>query len=50
MSKDVREQVELLQKQSRRAKLFIDMKDDALRVRFFSFLDEFENGRIPDYT
>ncbi|KAJ1414159.1 Zinc finger, RING/FYVE/PHD-type [Sesbania bispinosa] len=48
LSKDVREQVELLQKQSRRAKLFIDMKDDALRIRFFSFLDEFENGRIPD--
>ena len=48
LSKDVREQVELLQKQSRRAKLFIDMKDDALRVRFFSFLDEFENGRLPD--
>ncbi|XP_020232324.1 U-box domain-containing protein 17 [Cajanus cajan] len=50
LSKDVREQVELLQKQSRRARLFIDMNDDALRIRFFSFLDEFENGRIPDST
>jgi hypothetical protein len=48
LSKDVREQVELLLKQSRRAKLFIDMEDEALRIRFFSFLDEFENGRIPD--
>ncbi|KAK7412486.1 hypothetical protein VNO78_03950 [Psophocarpus tetragonolobus] len=48
LSKDVREQVELLQRQSRRAKLFIDTKDDALRVRFFSFLDEFEKGRSPD--
>ncbi|GAU35460.1 hypothetical protein TSUD_384150 [Trifolium subterraneum] len=48
LSKDVREQVELLLKQSRRAKLFIDMEDDAIRIRFFSFLDEFENGRIPD--
>ncbi|KAK7306492.1 hypothetical protein VNO77_44437 [Canavalia gladiata] len=48
LSKDVREQIELLQKQSRKAKLFIDMKDDDLRIRFFSFLDEFENGRIPD--
>ncbi|XP_057429317.1 U-box domain-containing protein 17 [Lotus japonicus] len=47
LSKDVREQVELLQKQSRRAKLFIDKKDDALRIRFFSFLDEFEKGQIP---
>ncbi|XP_004485933.1 U-box domain-containing protein 17 [Cicer arietinum] len=48
LSKDVREQVELLLNQSRRAKLFIDMEDDALRIRFFLFLDEFENGRIPD--
>ncbi|KAI4332463.1 hypothetical protein L6164_017369 [Bauhinia variegata] len=48
LSEDVREQVELLQKQSRRAKLFIDKKDDELRIRFCSFLDEFENGRIPD--
>ncbi|CAI8583753.1 unnamed protein product [Vicia faba] len=48
LSKDVREQVELLLKQSRRAKLFIDMGDDALRIRFFEFLDEFENGKIPE--
>ena len=48
LSKDVREQLELLLIQSRRARLFIDMEDDALRIRFFSFLDEFENGRIPD--
>ncbi|KAK7247208.1 hypothetical protein RIF29_42085 [Crotalaria pallida] len=48
LSDDVREQVELLRKQCRKAKLFIDKNDDALRIRFFSFLDEFENGRIPD--
>ncbi|XP_068470188.1 U-box domain-containing protein 17-like [Phaseolus vulgaris] len=48
LSDDVREQVELLQRQSRRAKLFIDKKDDALRTRFFWFLDEFESGRVPD--
>ena len=48
LSKDVREQVELLQKQSRKARLFIDKNDDALRVRFFAFLDVFESGRIPD--
>ncbi|KAK7245557.1 hypothetical protein RIF29_40404 [Crotalaria pallida] len=48
LSKDVREQIELLQKQSRKAKLFIDKKDDALRILFFWFLDEFEGGKIPD--
>ncbi|KAK7400192.1 hypothetical protein VNO78_11392 [Psophocarpus tetragonolobus] len=49
LSDDVREQIELLQRQSKSAKLFIDKKDDALRIRFFWFLDEFESGRIPDY-
>ncbi|GKU94353.1 hypothetical protein SLEP1_g7856 [Rubroshorea leprosula] len=48
LSDDVREQVELLQKQSRSAKLYIDGNDENLRLRFFSFLDEFENGRIPN--
>ncbi|OAY26371.1 hypothetical protein MANES_16G042400v8 [Manihot esculenta] len=36
-----------MQKQARKARLFIDKNDEALRVRFFSFLDEFEKGRIP---
>lgn len=48
LSEDVREQIELLKKQSRNAKLFIDQKDDDLRICFLSFLDEFENGEIPD--
>ncbi|GLT32687.1 hypothetical protein SLA2020_073340 [Shorea laevis] len=48
LSDDVKEQVELLQKQSRSAKLYIDGNDENLRLRFFSFLDEFENGRIPN--
>lgn len=48
LSEDVREQIELLQKQSRRAKLFIDDHDEMLRLLFFSFLDGFENGRIPN--
>ncbi|KAI5443166.1 hypothetical protein KIW84_011998 [Lathyrus oleraceus] len=39
LSKDVREKVELLLKQSRRAKLLIDMGDDALRIRLFSIGD-----------
>ncbi|KAF5195369.1 Ring-type e3 ubiquitin transferase [Thalictrum thalictroides] len=48
VSQDVREQIELLQKQSSRAKLFIDQRDEALRIQLFSFLDEFEKGRIPN--
>ncbi|KAH1250847.1 U-box domain-containing protein 17 [Glycine max] len=48
LSDDVREQIELLQRQSKRAKLFIDKKDDVLRTRFFWFLEEFESGRVPD--
>uniref|UniRef100_A0A5B6YHC9 RING-type E3 ubiquitin transferase n=1 Tax=Davidia involucrata TaxID=16924 RepID=A0A5B6YHC9_DAVIN len=48
LSDDIREQIELLQKQSRRAKLLIDKHDETLRLKFFSFLDEFEKGHIPD--
>ncbi|CAK7350371.1 unnamed protein product [Dovyalis caffra] len=47
LSEDVREQIDLMKKQSRNARLFIDKDEEALRVRFFSLLDEFENGRIP---
>ncbi|KAM1032981.1 hypothetical protein FF1_036538 [Malus domestica] len=48
LGEDVREQIELLQLQARRARLFIDEGDEELRVQFFSFLDEFEKGRVPD--
>ncbi|KAF9621821.1 hypothetical protein IFM89_028409 [Coptis chinensis] len=48
LSQDVREQIELLRKQCTRTKLFIDQRDETLRVGLFSFLDEFEKGRIPD--
>ncbi|KAK8524560.1 hypothetical protein V6N12_029425 [Hibiscus sabdariffa] len=50
LSDDVREQVELLQKQARKAKLYLDKSDENLRLRFFSFLDEFEHGRIPNHV
>ncbi|XVE88250.1 hypothetical protein DITRI_Ditri19aG0054800 [Diplodiscus trichospermus] len=50
LSDDVREQVELLQKQVRKAKLYVDKSDENLRVLFFSFLNEFENGRIPNHV
>ncbi|XP_047309966.1 U-box domain-containing protein 17-like [Impatiens glandulifera] len=47
LTEDVREQVELLRKQARRSKLLIDKHDETLRLKLFSFLDEFENDRIP---
>ncbi|KAM1760100.1 hypothetical protein EV1_002848 [Malus domestica] len=43
-------QIKLLQLQARRARMFIDEGDVLLRVQFFSFLDEFEKGRVPDST
>ncbi|KAM7263696.1 hypothetical protein ACFE04_001379 [Oxalis oulophora] len=48
LSDDVKEQLVLLQRQSRKAKLYVDKCDDDLRVQLFSFLYEFENDRIPD--
>ncbi|KAL5997771.1 U-box domain-containing protein 17 [Asimina triloba] len=48
LNMDVREQMELLQRQAKRSKLFIDPKDEALRQKLFDFLDEFEHGRRPD--
>ncbi|KAE8674240.1 U-box domain-containing protein 17 [Hibiscus syriacus] len=50
LSDDVREQVELLQKQVRKAILYVDKSDENLRLAFYSFLDEFENGRIPNHV
>ncbi|XP_062012901.1 U-box domain-containing protein 17 [Rosa rugosa] len=48
LGEDVREQVELLQRQARRARLLIDEADEELRIQLFSFLDEFEMGRVPN--
>ncbi|CAK9152642.1 unnamed protein product [Ilex paraguariensis] len=48
LNDDVREQIELLKRQSKRAKLFIDKHDESLRIKLYSFLSEFENGKIPD--
>lgn len=50
LSEDVKEQVELLRKQSRNSKLLIDKHDDLLRLKLYYFLNEFENGRIPEMT
>ncbi|CAH2059458.1 unnamed protein product [Thlaspi arvense] len=49
LSDDIREQLELLHKQSSESTLFIDHDDEMLRYRLYSFLDGFENGRIPDH-
>ncbi|CAN6985627.1 unnamed protein product [Brassica oleracea var. botrytis] len=48
LSDDVREQIELLQSQSRRSRLYIDNNDESLRRTFYSFLDGFEHGEIPN--
>lgn len=48
LSEDIREQVELMQRQARRSRLFIDKDDELLRIRFFGFLDEFESGKVPN--
>ncbi|KAG0457829.1 hypothetical protein HPP92_022986 [Vanilla planifolia] len=45
---DVMEQIDLLHRQCQRSKLFVDPRDEALRLTIFSFLEEFEKGRIPD--
>ncbi|KAL8103505.1 U-box domain-containing protein 17-like [Apium graveolens] len=47
LSDDVIEQVELLRKQCRRGKYFVDIEDEILRFELFSLLNEFEHGRVP---
>lgn len=47
LNEDVKEQIELLQKQLRRAKCYVDKKDEMLRLRLYSFLNEFEDGNVP---
>ncbi|KAF2615108.1 hypothetical protein F2Q70_00012704 [Brassica cretica] len=48
LSDDVREQIELLKSQSRRSRLYIDSSDESLRRTFYTFLDGFEHGEIPN--
>ncbi|KAK9050460.1 hypothetical protein SSX86_030570, partial [Deinandra increscens subsp. villosa] len=49
INNDVREQIDLLQKQSVRDKLFIDKHDESLRLKFFNLLNEIGTGRIPSF-
>ncbi|XP_057764077.1 U-box domain-containing protein 17-like [Salvia miltiorrhiza] len=48
LSEDVREQIDLLRKQSRKSRLLIDKHDESLRLKLYHFLNEFEKGRIPE--
>lgn len=48
LSEDVKEHFELLCKQSRKSRLFVDKQDDLLRLKLYYFLNEFESGRIPE--
>ncbi|KAK0578996.1 hypothetical protein LWI29_019458 [Acer saccharum] len=50
LSEDVREQINLMQMQARKAKLYIDKNDELLRVQLFLFLDEFEKGKVPSHV
>lgn len=48
LNDDVKEQIELLGKQLRKSKLFIDESDELIRIKLYTFLDDFEAGRVPD--
>ncbi|KAG9158042.1 hypothetical protein Leryth_000198 [Lithospermum erythrorhizon] len=48
LNDDVKEQVELLRKQLRKSKLYVDGSDEMMRMELYSFLNEFEEGRVPD--
>ncbi|KAA8526248.1 hypothetical protein F0562_008549 [Nyssa sinensis] len=48
LCEDVREQIELLKTQSERGKLFIDQRDEELRMKLFGFHEEFGVGNVPD--
>lgn len=45
---DVYEQIQLLYRRSKQSRLYIDPDDEKIRLRIFSFLDDFESGHPPD--
>ncbi|XP_076888501.1 U-box domain-containing protein 17-like [Bidens hawaiensis] len=49
INKDVREQIDLLKTQLVRDKLFIDQRDESLRLKLFGLLNEIRSGKIPDF-
>ncbi|CAA7397514.1 unnamed protein product [Spirodela intermedia] len=50
LAADVQEQIELLQRQARRSKLFLDPREEALLRRIDAFIDELDKGRSPDLS
>ncbi|CAA6661141.1 unnamed protein product [Spirodela intermedia] len=50
LAADVQEQIELLQRQARRSKLFLDPREEALLRRIYAFIDELDKGRSPDLS
>ncbi|XP_008794161.3 U-box domain-containing protein 17-like [Phoenix dactylifera] len=48
LTADVREQIELLQRQTRRSRIYVHPEDEELRRKIFSFLEKFERGEVPD--
>ncbi|URE49599.1 U-box domain-containing protein [Musa troglodytarum] len=48
LAADVREQIELLRRQCRRSKLFVDPDDEELCRKIFFFLSQFETGEALD--
>lgn len=47
---DLREQIYLIRTQIRESKLYVDPEDDKLRSTVLGFLQELENGRVPNKT
>lgn len=48
LPQDVVEQVELLKKHTGRLNFFVDRNDEMLRLKLYSFLNDFECGNVPD--
>lgn len=48
LGEDIREQIELMQRQLRKARLYVDKEDEALRRQLYSFWNEFEDGKTPN--
>ncbi|CAA6671487.1 unnamed protein product [Spirodela intermedia] len=44
------DQIELLHRQARRSKLYLDPRDEALRLKVSSFLDDFDKDQPPDIS
>lgn len=50
LDEDLWEQIELLHRQARRSKLYLDPREEALRLKVSSFLDNFDKGQPPDLS